>query len=60
MKLIDVYVQEERYNSRIKATVPPWWVAVYDNGAEMAICPDYKAKNAEEAKSILISMLVGA
>ena len=60
MKLTEIYLQAERYNSRVKATIPGWWVAVYDNGTEESICPDYAAKNAEEAKELLIKNLVGA
>ena len=59
MKLVEIYLQPERYNARIKATVPAWWVAVYDNGTEQSICPDYAAKDAVAAKEVLINMLVG-
>jgi hypothetical protein len=59
MKVTEIYLQAERYNARIKATIPAWWVAVYDNGTEQSICPDYAAKNAEEAKAVLIKHLVG-
>jgi len=59
MKLVEIYLQPERYNPRIKATVSSWWIAVYDNGTETSICPDYAARNAEEAKQILIKYLVG-
>jgi hypothetical protein len=60
MKLVEIYLQPERYNARVKATIPAWWIAVYDNGTEQSICPDYAAKDAEHAKSILINHLVGA
>jgi hypothetical protein len=59
MKLVEIYLQPERYNARIKATIPAWWVAVYDNGDEQSICPDYAASNADEAKQVLIKSLVG-
>jgi len=59
MKLVEIYLQPERYNPRIKATVSSWWIAVYDNGTEISICPDYDARNAEEAKQILIKDWVG-
>lgn len=58
MKLVEIYLQPERYNARIKATVPGWWVATYDNGEEQSICPDYAAADSEKAKQILINMLV--
>lgn len=57
MKLVEVYLQPERYNARIKATIPAWWVAVYDNGEEQSICHDYAAKDAADAESILVKML---
>jgi len=59
MKLVEIYLQPERYNARIKATIPAWWVAVYDNGTEESICPDYAASNADKAKEILVKHLVG-
>jgi hypothetical protein len=60
MKLVEIYLQPERYNPRIKCNVPAWWVAVYDNGSEESICPDYAAKDAAAAKAVLVNMLVGA
>lgn len=59
MKLVQIYLQPERYNPRIKATVPAWWIAEYDNGTEQSICPDYAARNADEAKAVLLKNLVG-
>jgi hypothetical protein len=59
MKLVEIYLQPERYNARIKATIPAWWVAVYDNGEEQSICPDYVASNPAQAKQVLINSLVG-
>jgi len=58
MKLVEIYLQPERYNARIKATIPAWWVAVYDNGEEQSICPDYAASNAQQAEEILVKFLV--
>jgi len=53
MKLLEIYLQPERYNARLRATVPGAWMAVYDNGYEVPICPDYKAANEDEALLIL-------
>jgi hypothetical protein len=55
MKITEIYLQPERYNARIKATVPGVWMAVYENGYEFPVCPDYKASNEEQARHILNS-----
>jgi hypothetical protein len=53
MKIIEIYCQEEKFNPRLNCTVFGAWVAVYDNGMELAICRDYEASNSKEALSIL-------
>ena len=57
MKLVEIYLDQERYNPRLKATIPGAWIAVYDNDQEEYICPDYQASNADQAKEYLLSML---
>jgi len=57
MKLVEIYLEPERYNARIKATISGAWIAVYDNGDTCPICPDYKANNPEQAKEYLLAML---
>ncbi len=52
MKIREVYLDEERYNPRIRATVPAAWVAVYENGCTVSICRDYEAASADEARKI--------
>jgi hypothetical protein len=52
MKIIEIYKQQERYNSRIKATVSGAWMAVLSNGDEFPICRDYEAKDAAHARLI--------
>jgi hypothetical protein len=53
MKVTEIYLQPERYNARIKATVPGAWMAVYENGYEFPVCPDYKASSEAQARQIL-------
>ena len=53
MKIVEVYYQEEKFNPRLNCTVSGAWVAVYDNGIELAICRDYEASSAKEALAIL-------
>lgn len=52
MKITEIYKQEERYNSRIKATVGGAWMAVLSNGDEFPICAGYQAKSAAHARLI--------
>ena len=53
MKVVEVYCQEEKFNPRLNCTVSGAWVAVYDNGIELAICRDYEASSSKEALAIL-------
>jgi hypothetical protein len=53
MKLVQVYLEPERYNARIKATIPGAWIAVFDNGDECPVCADYQAKNESEARKFV-------
>ena len=52
MTIVEVYLQQERYNARLHATIAPAWVAVDEDGDEHLICRGHEAKNAEEAKII--------
>jgi hypothetical protein len=52
MKFVEIYLQNERYNPRIKATVSGAWVGVLNDGREIYICADYQAKSAAQAKLI--------
>ena len=53
MQVKEIYKQESRYNSRIKATVSGAWMAVLANGDEFPVCRDYEAKNESEVRAIL-------
>ena len=53
MKIIEVYLQEEKFNPRLNCTVSGAWVARYENGIEVAICRDYEASTSKEALAIL-------
>jgi hypothetical protein len=53
MKIVEVYCQEEKFNPRLNCTVSGAWIAVYNNGIELAICRDYEASSAKEALAIL-------
>jgi hypothetical protein len=52
MTIVEVYLQQERYNARLRATIAPAWVAVDEDGIEYPICYPHEAKSAEEAKAI--------
>lgn len=51
----EIYLQAEHYNPRIRATVSGAWIAVYDDGEECPVCPDYAADNASEVYALLKS-----
>lgn len=53
MNVVEIYLQPDRYNPRIKATIAGAWMAVCDNGDEFPICPSYKAGDADGARAIL-------
>lgn len=53
MKIIEVYLQEKKFNPRLNCTVSGAWVARYENGIEVAICRDYEASTSKEALAIL-------
>jgi hypothetical protein len=53
MKIVEVYLQEEQFNPRLNCTVSGAWIAVYDNGIEVAICRDDEASSSKEALAIL-------
>lgn len=49
MNIVEVYLQPERYNARIRATVSGAWIAVRNDGSEYPIGASYSFSNAEEA-----------
>jgi len=53
MKIVEVYLQQEKFNPRLNCTISGAWVAVYANGIEVPICRDYEASDSKEALSIL-------
>jgi hypothetical protein len=55
MNIVEIYLQADRYNPRIKATIAGAWMAVCDNGDEFPVCRDYEAKNEAEVRAILNS-----
>ena len=53
MQVTEIYKQEARYNSRIKATVGGAWMAVLANGDEFPVCRDYEAKTEADVRAML-------
>jgi hypothetical protein len=53
MQVTEIYKQEARYNSRIKATVGGAWMAVLANGDEFPVCRDYEAKSEADVRAML-------
>lgn len=54
-KIVEIYFEEEKFNARLNCTVPGAWVAEFDTGTVVAICRDYEANNASEAKRKYLS-----
>jgi len=44
MKAIEIYLQSEFYNPRVKATIPGAWVVVLENDIEIPVAPTWKSK----------------
>lgn len=53
MNIVEIYLQPERYNSRIRATVSGAWMAVRSDGNEFPVCPDYAAGSADDVWEII-------
>ena len=49
MNIVEIYLQPERYNARIRATVPGSWMAVRSDGSEYPVGAQYSFSNADEA-----------
>jgi hypothetical protein len=47
-KVVEVYLQRDFYNPRLRATVPGAWIAVYDNGDEVAVCAGHSALTSKQ------------
>lgn len=53
MNIVEVYLVPEKYNPRVRASIPGCWMAVRNDGNEFPICADYVANNADEALAIV-------
>lgn len=49
----EIYLQEEHYNPRCRATIPGAWMAVYVDGDSFPVCSQYSAANEAEVRNIL-------
>ena len=58
-KCIDIYLQAERYNPRLKATISGAWIAEFENGQTMPICGEFEAATKEQACQILCERMEG-
>ena len=54
MKVAHIYLDEERYNPRVRATIPAAWMVEFECGAILSICCKYDAANDIEAEKILM------
>jgi hypothetical protein len=51
IKITEVYLQQEYFNHRLNCTIPAAWIAVFNNGHEVAICREWEASTAEDAQA---------
>ena len=51
IKITEVYLQSESFNHRLNCTIPAAWMAVFNNGHEVAICREWEASTPEDAQA---------
>lgn len=56
MNIVEVYLQPDRYNPRIRVSVPGAWMAVRSDGNEYPIGASYSFSSAEEALDYINSL----
>jgi hypothetical protein len=52
-KIEEIYLQPERYNPRVRATISGAWIVVYEDGNSFPVCGEYEANNEQEVRAIL-------
>jgi hypothetical protein len=50
-EITEVYFQAEYFNHRLNCTIPAAWMAVFNNGHEVAICREWEASTPEDAQA---------
>ena len=53
MSIVEIYLQPERYNPKVQATIPGCWMAVRSDGNEYPVCAEYSASNASEVFAMI-------
>ena len=51
VKIDEVYLEDEYFNTVCQTTVPPSWIA-YADGIRHMLCDGYRAKTAKEAMAL--------
>jgi hypothetical protein len=51
IKITEVYLQPEYFHHRLNCTIPAAWMAVFNNGHEVAICREWEASTSEDAQA---------
>jgi hypothetical protein len=51
IKITEVYFQAEYLHHRLNCTIPAAWMAVFNNGHEVAICCEWEASTPEDAQA---------
>jgi hypothetical protein len=50
-EITEVYLQAEYFNHRLNCTILAAWMAVFNNGHEVAICREWEASTPEDAQA---------
>jgi hypothetical protein len=51
IKITEVYLQPEYFLHHLNCTIPAAWMAVFNNGHEVAICREWEASTPEDAQA---------
>jgi len=51
IKITEVYLQAEYFNPQLNSTISAAWIAVFNNGHEVAICREWEASTSEDAQA---------
>jgi hypothetical protein len=51
IRLVEVYLKPEYFHHRLNCTIPAAWIAVFNNGLEVAVCREWEASTPEDARA---------
>ena len=51
IKITEIYLKSEYFNHVLNCIIPAAWMAVFNNGYEVAICREWEASTPEDAQA---------